>query len=309
MSYDLTTPEWALYLKHLRESMSENTVKAYVSQLRRFSVWCTAEDVSSCPAEPYTVARYVAYLRDTGVCYGTIEQSVAAIHTAHAVIGAADPTKDQTVRTALRAASRSLGRAQRPKEALTIDLVEKMLAVIDCEGLINLRDRALLAVGFMSACRRSELSALRVSDVTYSHDVAVLHVRRSKTDPTGIGMDKCLYHTQRVDAIKELERWLKAACMPLDTPLFPQIRRGGHIQVSALSGHSIAAIVQARAAAAGLDMDVGGHSLRRGFVTSALDKGAAERSIMHQTGHRSVVVLRKYQDLRNIRMDNAAAIF
>ena len=37
-----------------------------------------------------------------------------------------------------------------------------------------------------------------------------------------------------------------------------------------------------------------GHSLRAGLATSAAEAGASERSIMNQTGHRSVAMVRKY---------------
>ena len=58
---------------------------------------------------------------------------------------------------------------------------------------------------------------------------------------------------------------------------------------------------------AGLDAtQYAGHSLRAGFATSAARGGASERAIMDQTGHRSLLVVRRYIREGNLFRDNAA---
>ena len=49
----------------------------------------------------------------------------------------------------------------------------------------------------------------------------------------------------------------------------------------------------------------GGHSLRAGFATQAAINGATELEIMRQTGHRSLVTLRRY--IREGQLFRAAA--
>ena len=68
-------------------------------------------------------------------------------------------------------------------------------------------------------------------------------------------------------------------------------------------------IVKRYAAAAGMDAtDFAGHSLRSGFATSAAMKGASERSIQNQTGHRSLATLRRYIRDGSLFRENAAAV-
>jgi integrase len=50
-----------------------------------------------------------------------------------------------------------------------------------------------------------------------------------------------------------------------------------------------------------------GHSLRSGLATAAAKVGKSERSIMKQTGHRSVSVVRRYIRDAELFDDNAAA--
>jgi site-specific recombinase XerD len=68
----------------------------------------------------------------------------------------------------------------------------------------------------------------------------------------------------------------------------------------------VAQIVKDRAAAAGFDADLfAGHSLRAGFVTSALQAGADLLKVMDVTRHRSVETLKVY-DRRGKAFDNHA---
>jgi len=49
-----------------------------------------------------------------------------------------------------------------------------------------------------------------------------------------------------------------------------------------------------------------GHSLRAGHATSAAMAGASERSIMNQTGHKSVQMVRRYIRKGSLSRENSA---
>ncbi len=55
------------------------------------------------------------------------------------------------------------------------------------DGLKDLRDRALILVGFAGAFRRSELTAIDCSGIEHVTQGIVVTVRRSKTDQEGRG--------------------------------------------------------------------------------------------------------------------------
>jgi hypothetical protein len=54
---------------------------------------------------------------------------------------------------------------------------------------LDIRDRALLLIGFAGAFRRSELVDLNVEDLEFNENGLVIHLRRSKTDPGGAGKE------------------------------------------------------------------------------------------------------------------------
>src|SRR5450755_4323893 len=75
-----------------------------------------------------------------------------------------------------------------------------------------------------------------------------------------------------------------------------------------LTDRSVANVVKAYAARAGLDATVfSGHSLRSGFLTSAAAKGASIFKMMDQSGHKSIDTLRGYVRDAELFKDHAGA--
>jgi integrase len=88
-------------------------------------------------------------------------------------------------------------------------------------------------------------------------------------------------------------------------PLFRSISRHGQVKPGRLSGVDVARIVKKLAQR--LDpAKYAGHSLRSGHATSAAIAGASERSIMNQTGHRSVQMVRRYIRDGSLFRENSA---
>jgi integrase len=70
----------------------------------------------------------------------------------------------------------------------------------------------------------------------------------------------------------------------------------------------VALTVKQAAERVGIPADVlAGHSLRSGLATTAARNGASEASIMRQTGHRSVQMVRRYIRSGSVFHDNAGA--
>jgi integrase len=90
-------------------------------------------------------------------------------------------------------------------------------------------------------------------------------------------------------------------------PVFRSINRHGQVKAAQLSGNDVARVVKKLVDRAGLDSaKYAGHSLRAGHATSAAIAGASERSIMNQTGHRSVQMVRRYIRDGNLFRENSA---
>jgi hypothetical protein len=83
--------------------------------------------------------------------------------------------------------------------------------------------------------------------------------------------------------------------------------RHGRVQLGRLGGIDVARIVRKLADRAGLDAaNYARHSLRAGHATAAAIAGASERSIMQQTGRRSVQMVRRYIRDGSLFRENSA---
>ncbi|MGH2387182.1 MAG: site-specific integrase [Chloroflexota bacterium] len=284
-----------------------NTRRAYRADWRHFSAWCAIRHLAPLPATPETVA---VYLADLAPLYktATITRRMSAIAQAHKTAGFPSPTTDAAVRQVAAGIRRRHGTQQQGKEAaLTADL-RAMVETLD--GLPRgRRDRALLLLGFAGAFRRSELVALDLADVARTRDGLVVTVRRGKTDQEGLGRRVGIPYgsTPTTCPVRALEDWLEAARITAG-PLFHPIDRHGNLRPHRLTDQSVALVVKRAAQAAGLDPALyAGHSLRSGLATAAAQAGVSERTIMEQTGHKSLPIVRRYIRRGSLFTENAAA--
>jgi site-specific recombinase XerC len=95
-----------------------------------------------------------------------------------------------------------------------------MLACIPADTLTGKRDRALLAIGFAAALRRSELVALAVEDPEEVPEGIRLTVRRSKTDQQGEGCMIAIPAGIRLRPLVTVRAWLDAAGITFGPPRY-----------------------------------------------------------------------------------------
>jgi site-specific recombinase XerD len=300
--------ELAAALSFAEQEKSEGTRRAYRSDWRIFTAWCIARGLEPLPAAPDTIARFLASQAQASVKASTIGRRAAAIAYAHKLAGHEPPTNVEAVRSVLRGIRRSIGTAPARKLPATADLIGEMLKHCP-DTLAGKRDRALLALGFAGAFRRSELVALQVSDLVEAPDGFRVTIRRSKTDQEGQGQEVAIPRGYRLRPVEAVQAWLAAAEISAG-PVFRPVLKGGRIQPAALSPHSAAQIVKHYARLAGLDAaSFAGHSLRAGFLTSAAESGASVLKMVEVSRHKSIDMLRTYVRRADLFREHAGAAF
>jgi integrase len=230
-----------------------------------------------------------------------------AIAEAHKAVGAESPTHNALVRNTMKGIRRTIGTAPGQKAATLTDDIRAMVDATDA-GIIGIRDRALILLGFAGAFRRSELVGLDVDDCVFSKDGLTVTLRRLKVDQEGVGRKIGIPYGSNPETcpVRTMQAWIEQAAITAG-PVFRSINRHGHVKAGRLSGIDVARVVKKLVDRAGLDASkYAGHSLRAGHATSAAIAGASERSIMNQTGHRSVQMVRRYIRDGNLFRDNSA---
>jgi integrase len=269
-----------------QQEKSDSTRRLYASLWGLFEEWCARYNLDALPADAKTVARYVAYLGiralNGEIVASTIERKLAAIahhHRENGVTDADNPALTDSVRRRVRGIKRD------PEVQTRADQVDgikrrdlrRMLLALDSKTAIGLRDRAVLTVGWWGACRRGELAPLELDQVLERDGGRILEFGRTKTDQTGEQEQRAWLPRQKnardVCAVNAIDRWT-ARLERSDGPLFPSIDRWGNISDRPISGRTVARIIKRTADAAGLELRVSGHSLRRGVIMQAHDDGA-----------------------------------
>jgi len=287
---------------------SDNTRRAYRSDLAQFVAWCGRVNAMALPATAATVAAYLASLADSGLKASTISRRAAAIGYAHKLAGATSPLGDESVKVVLRGIRRRIGVAAKAKSPATAEIVARMMRKLPAT-LAGKRDKALIGIGFAAALRRSELVGLDVSDIERTPEGALLHLARSKTDQEGRGAEIAILPGGKLRVLEALDDWLTSAAI-VEGAAFREIDRFGRVLPGRLSDHAAAIVIKRAAKAAKLDAALfSGHSLRAGFVTSALARGADLFKIMDVTRHREVKTLRVYDRRAKAFKDHAGKGF
>lgn len=305
---------------YIDQSTAEATKAAYASDWQHFAGWC--EELGVCPM-PATVDTVIAYLSELptmpqsvsqgqglrkepkiGYSVATIVRRLATVSREHKERGFPSPSADERVKRVLKGIRRSLGTATKRKNAILTEHLRPLRR--DCETIHEIRNKALLLVGFAGAFRRSELVALDVSDLQFEDRMVTVYLRRSKTDQEGAGRKVVIHAGGNLCPIQALVGWLAAAGIT-EGAVFRNIRKGGTIGTR-LSDEAVSLITKAYAAARGLNADeFGGHSLRAGHVTTAILRGEAAHAIMAITGHQSrAMVDRYFRDVEPKRHNSSA---
>jgi len=285
-------------------SKARATERAYAADWRDFRVFTASIGRIALPANPETVALYVADLAARGRRPATMARRLATIGMYHKASGFEPPTAHGVVRDVERGYRRKLGVAQQQKTALVRDPLLTVLTPIS-RDLRGLRDRALILVGWAAALRRSELAALEIRDLAYEREGVVLTIRRSKRDQEVEGEDVAVAFAAELEqcAVRACKCGSPRPCSPRKTFFAASIATGR----SALTCRRGRSVRKMRVAAAGLTGDFGAHSLRSGFATAAARGGFAEAAIMKHGRWRSVAVARRYIRAGN-RWDESVSV-
>lgn len=291
----------------LEKSKSDNTLKAYASDWRHFSQWCGEHNVESLPASPETVVNYMCDLADY-LKSNTISHHLTAISENHIASGYAtnNPIKTNMVNALMSSIRREKGTYQQPKTPVTLDILQTLVNYCG-DNLQGLRDRVILLLGFAGAFRRSELVSIQVENLTFTDNGLVIFIPKSKADQEGRGENIAIPYSsnESICPVKATIAWLKASHISHGA-LFRGITKDNIIRPSQLSDKTIARVIKKYAEIAGFDpSQFAGHSLRRGFATTAAQSNVSVLGIMRQTRHKSEKMVHRYIEQGDMFKDNA----
>lgn len=254
----------------LEEGLSENTQKAYGSDLSHFAAWLaekqgkTLREAGAMEVEAYLALKFRQKLSQRSSARLLSSLRKLYIYLLREALVEVDPT--------LSIEGPHIGRPL-PK-TLTEKDVEALLAAPDVEDPLGCRDRAMLELLYASGVRVTELVSLRLEQINLRQGVLRVVGKGSKERLVPLG--------------EEAEDWLNRYFQTA-RPAILRGRRSNDVFVTergaAMTRQAFWYLIKRHALQAGVHKPLSPHTLRHAFATHLLNHGADLRVIQLLLGH------------------------
>ena len=197
---------------------------------------------------------------------------------------------------------RTKGIRQKQAPAFKLNILKQLLRDFDTEFNANLRNKALLLLGFTGAFRRSELVALNVEDLDFTDEGLIISLQKSKTNQYGDYEEKAIFYSPEaiLCPVRTLKAWIQKLNKTSDA-LFVRVRKGDRITSDRLTDKTVNDLVKTY-----FGEEFSAHSLRASFITIAKINGADDSEIMRQSKHKTSAMIQRYTRIEDIKKHNAA---
>ncbi len=267
----------------LEEGLSDNTIKAYGSDLKQFAAWLQKP---LCQATSESVSRYLSRRFHQG----------ASSRTSARILSSLRKFYDYLVRERLIEEnpcagidSPYLGRSL--PQFLSESQVEALLAAPDTSHPLGLRDRAMLEVMYAAGLRVSELVVLRFHQLDSQRGLVRLLGKGDKERLVPLGEE----------ALDRLEDYLVHG-----RPQLLGERRSDYVFVTRRGGpmtrQAFWQLIKRYARQANIDKPLSPHTLRHAFATHLLNNGADLRVVQMLLGHSSLSTTQIYTHVAQARL-------
>jgi site-specific recombinase XerC len=149
---------------YAQQAASENTLKAYAKDWAHFARWCRMKGIEPLPPSPQMIGLYLADLAtpsngSPALSVSTIDRRLSGLGWNYTQRGFTLDRKNRHIATVLAGIKRKHARPPVQKEAILAEGILDMVASLGF-GLRDLRDRAILLIGYAGGLRRSEIVSL-----------------------------------------------------------------------------------------------------------------------------------------------------
>ncbi|MGD8378554.1 MAG: site-specific tyrosine recombinase XerD [Gammaproteobacteria bacterium] len=275
----------------MERGLSDNTLKAYRTDLRHLAGWLASRHLSLAEARRDHLLAFLAARVEAGAQPRSTARQLSSLRRFYRYLlreGVVD--KDPSLRIDMPRLGRPL-----PK-SLSEGEVESLLLRPAVETPLGLRDRAMLEVLYATGLRVSELVALRMDQINLRQGVVrvVGKGQRERLVPLG------------ESAVEWVERFLREGRSEITRGrpsdyLFPT--RRGPLMTRQAFWH----IIKRYAGEAGIERPLSPHTLRHAFATHLLNHGADLRVVQMLLGHSDVSTTQIYTHVARERLKDVHA--
>ena len=277
-----------LFINYLivEKGLSNNTIDAYSRDLLGFINYLSEIKISDVGAvAPLDIVKYIGKLRDSGISPRSSARKLTTIRMFYRFLNAEDYIKDNP--TLLVELPKGISRL--PK-AISLEMVDMLLAAPDTKKPLGLRDKAMLEILYATGLRVSELVSLKVGDVNLDVGYLMAYGKGSKERIVPIGESAQIWVKDYI--LNARSRLCKGHSECLFT------NRSG----KGLSRQGFWKIIKSYARRAKINISITPHTLRHSFATHLLERGADLRSLQMMLGHADISTTQIYTHVTTARL-------
>ena len=276
----------------LKGAYAPNTLKSYYTDTNAFVDWCSEKNIEPFPLTSASTRMYIETMAPD-YNYASIRRRLSCLRRINKLLGHQDQTQTEEIYLTIRRLKRSKCLDQQQAVGINHDLLLKMIDA-QPDTLAGIRNKAMLSLGYDFLARRSELVALRTTDVEFTRDGALKGmIRKSKTDQYGRG--RLVFGSER--SAKLLRVWFRKKPKEVEA-VFCAINHGKCLDrpmcdrnVNEIIKKSV---VKVKRCVRPSDLEVSGHSLRVGAAQDLLVKGYDLAAIMRAGGWSNAETVSRY---------------
>lgn len=293
---DLARPGVNLLVAYLHRFDRPQTRRAYENDLTRFFGTNEVDVDLARRATFLHVNEHIAQLERDGLKATTIRRRISAIRGFFDWLEALELVERNPANKQLIRRVRSVTRRDQTIVVLTGPQSQALVEASSAAGPAAVRDRAMILTMLHCVLRRSEVSAMDFEHVRPLGRYWVLDIPESKG-----GADQYVKIPDHVvEEIDEVRREYGFASGAIWRSLSNNSR--GH----RLTPESIYRIVRTCAIKAGLEVEIGAHTLRHTGCTLAIDAGASLQQVKDHARHKKIETTMVYIHQRDRLRDSAA---
>lgn len=293
---DLSRPGVNLLAAYLHRFDRPQTRRAYENDLTKFFGTSEIDIELARRASFLHVNEHIAELERQGLKASTIRRRISAVRGFFDWLEALELVERNPANKQLIRRVRSVSRREQTIVVLTGPQSERLVAAAADNGKASVRDRAMILTMLHCVMRRSEVAAMDFEHVRPLGRYWVLDIPESKG-----GADQYVKIPDHVvEEIDEVRREYGFA----SGAIWRSLSNNSHGR--RLTPESIYRIVRRGAVRAGLEVEIGAHTLRHTGCTLAIEAGATLQQVKDHARHKKIETTMVYIHQRDRLRDSAA---
>lgn len=284
MNWSPTIKGFKAYLQ-LEKSLAKNSVEAYIADVEKLFQYLDMSEIHLAPEKVTQkhVESFLKWVSEIGLNARSQSRIISGIKAFYNYLLLEEII---TVSPVELIETPKIGR--KLPEVLTIEEIDKIIAVIDLSTPEGLRNKAILETLYSCGLRVSELIGLQISHLLLDEGFVRVVGKGDKERITPIGGAAVKHITIYIEHVRNhLPKIDKAS----EDILFLN-RRGKQ-----LTRVMIFTIIKKLTQQAGINKTVSPHTFRHSFATHLVDGGADLRAVQEMLGHESITTTEIYTHL------------